>query len=78
EKRYIRQDGKIVFKNAIQSMSDTCVNVLKRNDFSVEDVNWLGPHQANKRIIDAVGNEINIEEGKTLINIENYGNTIAA
>ncbi len=78
EKRYIRQDGKIVFKNAIQSMSDTCVNVLKRNDFSVEDVNWLVPHQANKRIIDAVGNEINIEEGKTLINIENYGNTIAA
>ncbi|TGN24617.1 beta-ketoacyl-ACP synthase III [Empedobacter tilapiae] len=78
EKRYIRQDGKIVFKNAIQSMSDTCVNVLKRNDFSVKDVNWLVPHQANKRIIDAVGNEINIEEGKTLINIENYGNTIAA
>ncbi len=78
EKRYIKQDGKVVFKNAIQSMSDTCINVLNRNDFSVEDVNWLVPHQANKRIIDAVGNEINIEEGKTLVNIEHYGNTIAA
>ena len=78
EKRYIKQDGKVVFKNAIQSMSDTCLNVLSRNDYSVDDVNWLVPHQANKRIIDAVGNEIKIEEGKTLVNIEHYGNTIAA
>ena len=78
EKRYIKQDGKVVFKNAIQSMSNTCVDVLKRNEFTVDDVNWLVPHQANKRIIDAVGKEINIEEDKTLVNIEHYGNTIAA
>ena len=78
EKRYIKQDGKVVFKNAIQSMSDTCINVLNRNDFSVEDVNWLVPHQANKRIIDAVGNESKTEEGKTLVKTEHYGNTIAA
>ncbi|GGE93216.1 3-oxoacyl-[acyl-carrier-protein] synthase-3 [Chishuiella changwenlii] len=78
EKHYIKQDGRIVFKNAIQAMSETCLNVLKQNDFSIEQVDWLIPHQANKRIIDAVGNEIGIEEGKTLVNIEHYGNTIAA
>ncbi len=78
EKRYIKQDGKVVFKNAIQSMSDTCLSVLKRNDFTIEDVKWLVPHQANKRIIDAVGKEIAIDEEKTLVNIELYGNTIAA
>ncbi len=78
ERRYIKQDGKVVFKNAIQSMSDTCVNVLKRNNFTVDDVQWLVPHQANKRIIDAVGKEIEIDEDKTLVNIEHYGNTIAA
>lgn len=78
ERKYIRQDGKVVFKQAIQSMSDACKHVLSRNNLTVEDVRWLVPHQANKRIIDAVGKEINIEEGKTLSNIEYLGNTIAA
>ena len=59
-------------------MSHTCLDVLAKNHLSVSDINWLVPHQANKRIIDAVGKEINIEENKTLINIEHYGNTIAA
>lgn len=77
-RHYIKQDGKVVFKNAIQSMSESCLNVVKRNDFKMDDVQWLVPHQANKRIIDAVGKEIGIEEEKTLVNIENYGNTIAA
>ncbi|WP_313374496.1 beta-ketoacyl-ACP synthase III [Chishuiella sp.] len=78
EKTYIKQDGKVVFKNAINAMSHTCLDVLAKNHLSVSDINWLVPHQANKRIIDAVGKEINIEENKTLINIEHYGNTIAA
>lgn len=78
DRKYIKQDGKVVFKQAIQSMSDACQNVLKRNNLTVEDVNWLVPHQANKRIIDAVGKEINIAQGKTLSNIEYLGNTIAA
>ncbi len=77
-RHFIKQDGKVVFKNAIQSMSDTCINVVKRNNYTMNDVQWLIPHQANKRIIDAVGKEIEIEEGKTLVNIEKYGNTIAA
>lgn len=78
DKKYIKQDGKVVFKQAIQSMSDACLNVLERNNLTVEDVNWLVPHQANKRIIDAVGKQIEIQEEKTLVNIANYGNTIAA
>jgi 3-oxoacyl-[acyl-carrier-protein] synthase-3 len=78
EKKYIRQDGKVVFKQAIQSMSDACNQVLSRNNMRIDQVNWLVPHQANKRIIDAVGKEINIPEGRTLSNIEYLGNTIAA
>lgn len=78
ERRYLRQDGKVVFKQAVQSMSNACRNVLKRNQLDIEQVDWLVPHQANKRIIDAVGKEINIQEDKTLTNIEYRGNTIAA
>jgi 3-oxoacyl-[acyl-carrier-protein] synthase-3 len=77
-KRHIKQNGKVVFKQAIQSMSEACREILKRHDFTIQDVDWLVPHQANKRIIDAVGSELKIEEGKTLINIAYYGNTIAA
>lgn len=77
-KQYIKQDGKIVFKNAVRSMSDACLSILERNKLSIDDVNWLVPHQANKRIIDAVGKEIGIEEEKALNNITYYGNTIAA
>lgn len=78
DKRYIKQDGKVVFKQAIQSMSNACLDVLHRNELTIDDVNWLVPHQANKRIIDAVGKEIEIQPEKTLVNIANYGNTIAA
>lgn len=78
DRKYIKQDGKVVFKQAIQSMSDACMNVLNRNNLTVEDVTWLVPHQANKRIIDGVGKEINMGEGKTLTNIEYLGNTIPA
>lgn len=78
DRRFIKQDGKVVFKNAIQSMSDSCLDVLQKNNLTIDDVNWLIPHQANKRIIDAVGKEIEIQPEKTLVNIANYGNTIAA
>ena len=78
EKHYIKQDGKIVFKKAVTAMSETCVELMQKNTITTKDVKWLIPHQANKRIIDAVGNAIDIEEGKTMVNIEKYGNTIAA
>lgn len=78
ERRYLKQDGRIVFKQAVQSMSNACQQVLERNQLDITQVDWLVPHQANKRIIDAVGKEINIREDKTLTNIEYRGNTIAA
>lgn len=78
EKNFIKQDGKIVFKKAVNAMSETCTEIIEKNNITVQDINWLVPHQANKRIIDAVGNAIKIEEGKTLVNIEKYANTIAA
>lgn len=77
-KRHIKQNGKVVFKQAIQSMSEACQDILKRNSLTIKDVDWLAPHQANKRIIDAVGNELKIAAEKTLVNIAYYGNTIAA
>lgn len=77
-KHFIKQDGKIVFKQAVTSMSETCLALLEKHNLSTDDVNWLIPHQANKRIIDAVGNAINIDAHKTMVNIEKYGNTIAA
>ncbi|MFZ4862779.1 beta-ketoacyl-ACP synthase III [Sphingobacterium sp. Mn56C] len=78
EKRYLKQDGKTVFKHAVQSMTDACQTVLKRNNLTINDVNWLVPHQANQRIIDAVGRALDIPEGRALSNIEYLGNTIAA
>lgn len=77
-KRHIKQNGKVVFKQAIQSMTEACQEILRRNTLAIDEVDWLVPHQANKRIIDAVGKELKIAEGKTLINIAYYGNTIAA
>lgn len=76
--RFIKQDGKVVFKQAIKAMSDACLAILKRNNLGVKDIAWLVPHQANKRIIDAVGKEINIDSAKTMVNIEKFGNTISA
>ena len=78
EKHFIRQDGKIVFKKAVNAMSETCSEILERNQLQPKDIQWMIPHQANKRIIDAVGQAIGLEESQTLVNIEKYGNTIAA
>ncbi|MES2239423.1 MAG: beta-ketoacyl-ACP synthase III [Bacteroidota bacterium] len=79
EKRHsIRQDGKTVFKYAVTNMADASEQILKRNNLTNEDVNYLVPHQANKRIIDATASRMNLEESKVLMNIERYGNTTSA
>lgn len=78
EYRYLKQDGKVVFKNAVMAMSNTCQALLDRNNLSIDDVQWLVAHQANKRIIDAVGKDLGIEEHRALSNITYSGNTIAA
>jgi 3-oxoacyl-[acyl-carrier-protein] synthase-3 len=74
----IIQDGKTVFKYAVTNMADASELVVKRNNLTNEDVDWLVPHQANKRIIDATASRMNLEESKVLMNIEKYGNTTSA
>lgn len=74
----IIQDGKTVFKYAVTNMADASDLILKRNNLTNEDVNWLVPHQANKRIIDATAHRMNLEDDKVLMNIEKYGNTTSA
>ena len=72
---FIYQDGKTVFKNAVFNMADAAVKILDRNNLDNDKINWLVAHQANKRIIDATANRINLEPKKVMMNIEKYGNT---
>ncbi|WPR71863.1 beta-ketoacyl-ACP synthase III [Flavobacterium sp. NG2] len=74
----IMQDGKTVFKYAVTNMADASEQILKRNSLTNDDVDWLIPHQANRRIIDATASRMNLEESKVLMNIERYGNTTSA
>ncbi|MBC3845810.1 ketoacyl-ACP synthase III [Winogradskyella echinorum] len=77
-KHYVFQDGKTVFKNAVFNMADVAEKILKRNNLTNDDISWLAAHQANKRIIDATANRINLEEEKVMMNIQRYGNTTSA
>ena len=77
-KHKIIQDGKTVFKYAVTNMADCSELIMKRNNLTNEDVNWLVPHQANKRIIDAIANRMKLDDSKVLMNIEKYGNTTSA
>jgi 3-oxoacyl-[acyl-carrier-protein] synthase III len=72
------QDGKTVFKYAVSGMADVSEKIMQRNNLSHDDVNWLVAHQANKRIIDATAQRMNLDESKVLINIQRYGNTTSA
>ena len=77
-KHYVFQDGKTVFKNAVFNMADVSERIMKRDNLSNDDISWLAAHQANKRIIDATANRINLEEEKVMMNIQKYGNTTSA
>ena len=74
---YIWQEGKVVFKHAVSSMADTCDEVLNRNNISKENIDWIVPHQANMRIIDAVAHRLGVSIEKVMVNIEKYGNSSA-
>ncbi|MDN3550556.1 beta-ketoacyl-ACP synthase III [Mucilaginibacter aquaedulcis] len=69
------QEGQAVFKFAVTNMADVAHEVMERNQLTGEDVAWLVPHQANKRIIDATANRTGLSADKVIINIERYGNT---
>lgn len=77
-KQYAFQDGRPVFKAAVKGMSDVVDRIIKRNDLGIEDVNWLVPHQANRRIIETVTKMLDFPMERTMINIHKYGNTTAA
>ena len=72
---FVYQEGKHVFKRAVSGMVETIKVVMERNNLTNDDIDWLIPHQANLRIINAVSNMLDFPEEKVVINIENYGNT---
>lgn len=74
---YIHQEGPSVFKFAVTNMADISAEIMERNNLSGDDISWLVPHQANKRIIDATARRMGIGDEKVMLNIQNYGNTTA-
>ena len=74
----IFQDGQPVFKFAVKGMADAAAELLERNNLTGDDIAWLVPHQANKRIIDATANRMGLNPEKVMLNIQRYGNTTAA
>lgn len=78
KQHFVHQDGKTVFKYAVSGMADVSEQIMKRNNLSHDDINWLVPHQANKRIIDATAHRMGLNENKVLVNIHKYGNTTSA
>jgi len=80
EKRehFVYQEGQAVFKAAVKGMADVSEEMLVRNKLTGNDIQWLVPHQANKRIIDATAERMKLAPEKVMMNIEKYGNTTAA
>ncbi len=74
----IHQDGKTVFKYAVSEMSHVAQQIMLRNNLTEQTLDYLVPHQANKRIVDATAQRLNLNEEKVLMNIAYYGNTTAA
>jgi len=75
---YAYQEGKAVFKFAVTNMADVAAEVMERNNLTGDDIAWLVPHQANKRIIDATVARTGVDPEKAIVNIERYGNTTNA
>ncbi|MFI5138475.1 MAG: beta-ketoacyl-ACP synthase III [Sphingobacteriales bacterium] len=72
---YVYQEGKSVFKFAVTNMAEVAAEIMERNNLGADDIAWLVPHQANKRIIDATAIRTGVSADKVIINIERYGNT---
>ena len=75
---YLHQEGRTVFRYAVTNMSDDVLEILKRNNLKGEDVDWVVPHEANLRIIEAVAKRAELNLDRVMINIDHYGNTSAA
>jgi 3-oxoacyl-[acyl-carrier-protein] synthase-3 len=74
---YVKQEGKTVYKFAVTNMAEVSAEIMEKNNLTSEDVDWLVPHQANLRIIDATANRMGLPKEKVMINIQKYGNTTA-
>ena len=75
KEHFIFQDGQPVFKAAVKGMADVSEEIMKKNNLTADDIAWLVPHQANKRIIDATARRMGVGSEKVMLNIEKYGNT---
>ncbi|SKA63307.1 beta-ketoacyl-ACP synthase III [Desulfobaculum bizertense] len=78
EEHFLHMTGREVFKVAVRSMVDVCKRILAQNDLTVDDIDWLVPHQANSRIIEAVGKKLQVPTEKVFVNVDRFGNTSAA
>ncbi|MBL7914474.1 MAG: ketoacyl-ACP synthase III [Bacteroidia bacterium] len=75
KQHFVYQEGQAVFKFAVTNMADVSAEIMERNQLKAEDIAWLVPHQANKRIIDATARRMGLGNEKVMLNIEKYGNT---
>lgn len=75
---YVKMKGREVFKHAVKGMQESAILALKRGGVRPDDINWLIPHQANMRIIEATREKLGIPKEKVYVNIQKYGNTSAA
>ena len=74
---FVYQEGQTVFKQAVTNMAEVAANIMEKNELTSEDVDWLVPHQANLRIIDATAKRMGLGKEKVMVNIEKFGNTTA-
>ncbi|MBI5856518.1 MAG: ketoacyl-ACP synthase III [Sphingobacteriales bacterium] len=77
KEHFVYQEGQAVFKFAVKGMADVSAELLERNNLTGDDIAWLVPHQANKRIIDATASRMGLNPEKVMLNIQRYGNTTA-
>ena len=75
KEHFVHQEGQAVFKFAVKGMADVAAEVMERNNLTSDDIAWLVPHQANKRIIEATANRCGVSNDKVMLNIHKYGNT---
>ena len=75
---YVIQDGRQVYKAAVSEMADVSVRILERNGLTGGDLTYFVPHQANSRIIESTARRLNVEDGRVIVNIYKYGNTVSA
>ena len=78
EEHFVNQEGQTVFKSAVSNMADVSIEMMEKHNITENDLAWFVPHQANMRIIDAVGRRMGIDKERVMVNIQKYGNTTAA